>query len=133
MAQIHSNLKPRPGPGSTNKSFSLLLFAQIPACSGCLGEPGLQFETIMKLTKRSLNSSNPEMAKANYRPLVPGFCVLALPLNLLNTADKKRSGLQESRLPANCFYLVDFLIKQYPSLHLSPFQHDKTNHKNWMP
>lgn len=68
----------------------------------------------MKLMKRSLISSNPEMAKANYRPLVPGFCVLALPLNVLNAMDKKCSGLQESRLPVNCFYLVDFLINQYP-------------------
>lgn len=50
-----------------------------------------------------LNSSNPEMGKANYRPLVLGFCVLALPLNVLNAVDKKCSGLQESRFAANCF------------------------------
>lgn len=84
----------------------------------------------MKLMKHSLNSSNPEIAKANYRPLVSVFCVLALPLNGLNTEDKKYSGLQESRLPTNCFYLVDFLIYQYPSVCLSPFQCDKTSHKN---
>lgn len=74
----------------------------------------------MKLMKRSLISSNPEMAKANYRPLVPGFCVLALPLNVLNAVDKKCSGLQESRLPVNCFYLVDFLINQYSFSALIP-------------
>lgn len=126
MAQVHSNLNPRPGPGSTNKSFSLFLSARIPACSRRPGEPGLQFETIMKLMKHLLNSSNPEMAKANYRPLAPGFCVLALPLSVLNVVDKKCSGLQESRLPANHFYLMDFLMNQYPSLHLSPFQCDES-------
>lgn len=130
MAQVHSNLKPRPIPGSVHKTFSL--FVQTPACSGCPGEPGLQLETIMKLTKRSLNSSNPEMGKANYRPLVLGFCVLALPLNVLNAVDKKCSGLQESRLPANCVYLVDFLMDQHPFLLLSPFQCDRTDHKIWM-
>lgn len=48
----------------------------------------------MKLMNHSLNPRNPRKAKANYRPLVPGFCVLALPLNVLNTVDKKCSGLQ---------------------------------------
>lgn len=86
----------------------------------------------MKLRECSLNSSNPEMGKANYRPLVPGFCVLALPLNVLNAMDKKCSGLQESKFPANCFYLVDFLMAQYPSLLLSPLQCDRTDHKKWM-
>lgn len=86
----------------------------------------------MKLMKRSLNSSNPEMGKANYRPLVLGFCVLALPLNVLNAVNEKCSGLQDSRLPANCFYLVDFLMDQHPSLLLSPFQCDRTDHKIWM-
>lgn len=86
----------------------------------------------MKLMKHSLNSSNPEMGKANYRSLVLVFCVLALPLNALNAVDKKCSGLQESRFAANCFYLVDFLMDQYPSLLLSPFQRDRTDHKKWM-
>lgn len=72
------------------------------------------------------------MGKANYRPLVLGFCVLALPLNVLNAVDKKCSGLQESRFPANCFYLVDFLMVQCPSLLSSPFLCDRTDHKKWM-
>lgn len=84
----------------------------------------------MKPTECSLNSSNPEMGKANYRPLVLGFCVLALPLDVLNAVDKKCSGLQESK-SANCFYLVDFLVGQYPPLLLSPFQCDRTDHKKW--
>lgn len=85
----------------------------------------------MKLMECSLNSSNAEMGKANYRALVLGFCVLALPLNVLNTVDKKCSGLEESRFPASCFYLVDFLVHQYPPLLLSPFQWDRTDHKRW--
>lgn len=64
------------------------------------------------------------MAKANYRPLAPGFCVLALPLSVLKAVDKK--CLQESRLPANHFYLMGFLRNQHPSLHLGPFQCDES-------
>lgn len=79
----------------------------------------MQLETIMKLLECSLNSSVPEMGKANYRPLVLGFCVLALPLNVLNAVDKKCSGLQEGRFPASCFYLVGFLMGQYSSLLIS--------------
>lgn len=62
------------------------------------------------------------MAKANYRSLAPGFCVLALPLSVLKAVDKK--CLQESRLPAHHFDLMGFLRNQYPSLHLCPFRCD---------
>lgn len=117
MAQVHSKLNPRPGPGTANNSDSLFLLA----CSGCPGEPGSQFETFMKLMEHSLNCSSPEMAKAQSQASSSWLLCVGIAFECAKRCGQEKFWFAGKQAFRQLLFSVDFLIIQYLSLHSSPF------------